>query len=336
MQQPAVAGEGAAAPVVGLHDLLRGRRGHPSSAGLSPSRVDEQVGWTPRPRTRRAAGSAGSTARSTNARRRATADRRTPSSPEQPRAGPRCRRPRRRPPAARRRRSPSAERRQHPLAASPRSPSVRPLDFHGVPQHSAGDARRAPRTGTPARSHSARNASACTPGPPRRAEHRGDAGREVDGHRAVGRRGPAPARRRRAAPATRRHASSPSTAPAGRGRGRGGGRDRARPRSARPPPPASSASQCPRRRPAPLLDPAGAARARSRRTRSPVSMSTGQAVWHMPSTAQVSTRRTGTRPPARRAARRRRRRGARAISRRSTIRRRGVVVRSLLGQTGSQ
>ena len=99
-------------------------------------------------------------------------------------------------------------------------------------------------------------------------------------------------------------------------------RDGRRPGGARPVPGRAA--------PAPACDRAGRCSARSRLTRSPVLISTGQAVWHMPSTAQVSTRVVLVLVlELARAARCRRPARRRCISRRSTIRCRGVVVRSL-------
>ena len=114
-----------------------------------------------------------------------------------------------------------------------------------------------------------------------------------------------------------------------RRRPRVAGREAARGRRARPTPSARRAAARPAR-------PArSAARARSSLTSLPVSIPSGQASAQVPSAAQVSSASysyslaAAPRAPASPAR-------WRAISRRRTIRWRGVVVRSRLGQTGSQ
>ena len=160
------------------------------------------------------------------------------------------------------------------------------------------------------------------------------AAREVDGGGGASRRGGDP-------PDTRRRIGRGSATPSSPG---GAGQAHARARSAAPAArPAAAPARAARSTapsasppPAPPLRPARRVRCSRRSLTSlPVSIPTGQASWQVPSAAQVwiavvlvlaraAPRSTGE--PA----------GWRAISRRITIRWRGVVVRLRLGQTGSQ
>ena len=163
-----------------------------------------------------------------------------------------------------------------------------PLDFHGVPQHSDGRPSGQVRV-IEARLHSVVNA-AVAPSPPPAGPNivpvqeakntasgvsddgpvRRDPPRGSSGDHAGSTSGSTTLRPRAVAPATTGSGSTAATSSADRSRLRG-----TRPSGARRPP-------NPRSPRGPRFS------CRSRFTRSPVLIRTGHAVWHMPSTAQVS------------------------------------------------
>ena len=225
------------------------------------------------------------------------------------------------------------------------APRRKPFDVHGVAQQwpptssgiQSGNPARA-ETSTSARGSGGRAASpssVCG-----RAEDPVDAGGEVDGRRAVaGRRAAA-----RAPPpaASRRPTRARARGRAPRGR-RGSARGAAPPRralstacpSARPPRAARSTRSQRFATPSATRSARSVfCRERSSLTSLPVSIPTGHESTHEPSAAQVS--RPSYSNCSRSAASTVEPSGWRAISRRRTIRWRGVVVRSRLGQTGSQ